>query len=243
MNYNFYIPKDSLIHKMNSNVKFILMFIFVVTLPMTTLKENIVMIGLIQVLILVAKIPYVYFNRKFLFLIPLTIFFAVALLLYPLLPSIYAIKISVRIYLMLSMALIVNSTTPIIHLLSVVSYTISKFINKDKAKDISMIFLLVINFIPLLIGELAKINQSLNSRNIKVQARKLKENMFYIKSFVSAVVRRLDILIDEIDLIFYSRNISITNLENLDFNQKFKLLDVVMIVVLVGLELLVVKSF
>ncbi len=243
MNYNFYIPKNSLIHKMNSNVKFLLMFLFIVTLPMTTLKENLIMILWIQVLIVVAKIPYVYFNRKFLFLIPLTIFFAVALFLYPLLPSIYAIRLSIRLYLMLSVALIVNSTTPTMHLLGLVSYGTSKVTSASRTKDISMIFLLVINFIPLLLGELSKINQSLNSRSIKVGSFSVKSNMFYIKSFVSAIVRRLDILVDEIDLIFYSRNITITNLENINFKQKFKILDLMMIIILIGIECIIVKNF
>ncbi len=243
MNYNFYIPGDSLIHKMNSNVKFILMFLFIVTLPMTSLRENLVMILWIQLLIIIAKIPYFYFNRKFLFLIPLTLFFAVALFLYPLLPSIYAVKLSIRIYLMLSIALIVNSTTPMMHLLGLVSYGTSKVTSSSKTKDISMIFLLVINFIPLLLGELSKINQSLNSRNIKAGSYSLNANMFYVKSFVSAIVRRLDILVDEIDLIFYSRNISITNLENISFKQKFKLLDLLMIIILIVIEFFIVKFF
>ncbi len=237
MNFNYYIDGNSILHRVNPVVKYALMLAFFFSLPFTNFYENLVYALLIQLLIVVNKLPYRYIQRKMLFIIPMTIFFAVGMLFYPLLPISFALKLGLRLYIMLSMILVINMTTPINELLGIFNGIIRRFTSKETTENMTMIFLLVINFIPLIISEMGKVNQSLKSRRITIKNKSMKKNMFYLSSFVSAMVRRLDVLIDEFDLVFYARNITVDNLVHIQKANKYNLIDGIFIIISVGLVL------
>ncbi len=238
MNFNYYIDGNSFLHRLNPVVKYTLMLLFFFALPFSNFYENIVYALLIQLLIVLNRLPYRYIQRKMAFIIPMTIFFAIGMIFYPLLPLSFALKLGLRLYIMLSLILTINMTTPINELLGIFNGIIRRFTNEQTTETMTMIFLLVINFIPLIISEMGKVNQSLKSRRITIKNKNIKKNMFYLSSFVTAMVRRLDVLIDEFDLVFYARNITVSNLAYIQKEKNYQILDFVFIGVSVGLVFL-----
>lgn len=241
MNFNFYLEGNSFLHKVNPALKYIMMIMFIFSLTFSSVNEAICYIILIQLIILLNRLPYIYIQKKMLFIIPLTLFTAVGLLLYPLLPMKFALVLAVRIYLMLSVVLIVNMTTPLIELLGLFSGMIRHFVKQETAQVMAMIFLLVINFIPLVIGEIAKVNLGLASRQLTIKNRSIKKNIFYLSTFVQSLVNRLDVLIDEYELVFYARNISVENIENIRKERKYQIIDFTFIVIVVVIFIAIKK--
>lgn len=233
MNFNFYIEGNSFLHKVNPGLKYVLLIIFFVTLAFTNMRQDIVYIILIQFIILLNGLPIRYINRQMLFIIPMTIFVAFGLLFYPLLPLSFALLLAMRLYIILSLVLIINMTTPIVELLGLFSGMIKPVVSNETRKNMTMIFLLVINFIPLILGEISKINQSLRSRHITIKNRSMNKNLFYLSSAVSALVNRLDVLIDEYELVFYARNINVNNVDNLKQKKRLNLRDCIFTIICV----------
>ncbi len=220
MNFNLYIDQDSFLHRVNPAIKYVLLIVFLFSLAFSNFEEDLLFIVLIQGLIFLGRLPYFYIQRKMLFIIPLTLFIALGTLLYPAFTVEIAINIGLRFYIIVSLVLIMNMTTPIISLLGLFSGIVKRFTSEDNAANITMIFLLVINFIPLIFSEMSKVNQSLNSRRISIKNKNISKNMFYLTTFCRALVNRIDVLIDEYELVFYARNISVHNINNI--NQKYQ---------------------
>ncbi len=211
------------------------MLAFFFSLAFTNLYENIAYVILLQVLLLINHLPYRYIHRKLLFVIPMSLFVALGTLIYPMIPITFALKLGIRLYLMLALVFAINMTTPIIDLLAIFSGIVRRFFKAETSENMTMIFLLVINFIPLILGEMSKINQSLKSRRINLGNRSIKKNVFYLSTFVTAIVRRLDVLIDEFELVFYARNITVDNMQHIKKKYNYHAIDLIFTMIAIGL--------
>ncbi len=235
MSFNFYLNHDSFLHRINPTIKYLALIIWFLTIPFLSIKQNIVQIIILQVLILLGKIPYLYFQKKFKYIPIIMIVFYVFLSVYPLLPPEFTYSLGIRLYVMFAAVLIVNSTTALIELVTIFKFLSKKIFRKKEIQDIVMIFVLVINFIPLIGNEILKINQSLNSRNITIKESRIN----FLKIALRALVLRLDNLVDELELVFYARNISVANVDNLNYKRKLIKDDyifiVLCIIIIVGL--------
>ncbi len=218
MNFSLYLNHDSFLHKVNPTIKYIILIIWFISIPLLPLSANIIQIFILQIFIFLGRIPFWYLQKKFKFLIPLAIFTYLFLQIYPLLDPSFAISLTIRIYVMFAAVLIINSTTALIELVTLFRYLAQKLFKHDQVQDVIMIFILVINFLPLIASELIKINQSLHSRNVTIKNSRLS----YLKVFLQALIIRLDNLVDELELIFYSRNITVSNIDNVKFENKIK---------------------
>ncbi len=238
MNFNYYLNHNSILHRINPILKYGFLIIWFMTIPFLTIEQNLVQMIIIQIFVFLGRIPFFYFQKKFRFLIPLVIVTFIFLKLYPFIYPGFAFTMGLRLYIMFAMVLVINSTTPLLELIGLFDLLTRKVLRVKNIQEIMLIFILVINFLPLIINEIIKINQSLKSRNIEIKKGRMK----YLKLSLNALLLRMDHLIDELELIFFTRNITVKNINNLNFEQKINLIDWVfifcIIVMMIGLMLI-----
>ncbi len=215
MNFNYYLNHNSILHRINPILKYGFLIIWFMTIPFLTIPQNLVQVIIIQIFIILGKIPFCYFQKKFRYLIPLVIITYLFLKLYPFIYPEFAFTLGLRLYIMFGMVLVINSTTPLLELIGLFDLLTRKVLRMKNIQEIMLIFILVINFLPLIINEIIKINQSLKSRNIEFKNNRMK----YLKLSLNALLLRIDHLVDELELIFFTRNITVNNINNLNFEQ------------------------
>lgn len=231
MRINNYIYRESVIHRLAPGLKYSLFLIVVLTVPFLPLRIHLLEVVLISCGVILAKLPFVYFQKNLRFVLYAGLFMYVLLFIFPIVDKTFAFILTFRLYIMFSTMFLLTNTTREIELAKVIARISRKLFKQETAKSITMIILLVLNFIPLIIKEIKLINLSLKSRGLYLNRGTTKERFRVIMILVESLVRRLDVLIDEIDLVMYGRNLDIENVNNVDFQSRFVRRDYVTIVI------------
>lgn len=221
MRINNYIYRESVIHRLAPGLKYSLFLLVVLTVPFLPLRIHLLEVLLISCGVLLARLPFIYFQKNLRFVIYAGLFMYVLLLIFPIVNKTFAFVLAFRLYIMFSAMFLLTNTTREIELAKLIARISRKIFNPDTAKSITMIILLVLNFIPLIIKEIKLINLSLKSRGLYLNRGTTKERFRVIIILVESLVRRLDVLIDEIDLVMYGRNLDIENVNNVNFKAQF----------------------
>lgn len=227
MKINQYIKLDSIIHDLNSGLKYLTYIIVALSLPFMSLRNELALIVLINIFVLLAHIPLGYFTKK-LWIVPIfALMSSIFILIFPNVGWTLIIIVAIKVYIMFAFLMLVVMTTPMNDFTMLTYFLCSKFFKKEQAQQYTLVVMLVINFIPIFVTEITKINMSMKAKGITLLKGGMMQKIRNLIIFFKILLYRIDNLIDEYDLILHGRNINISNVDNISEKQRVSYKDII----------------
>lgn len=214
--YFKYMPLNSFIHRINPLIKYFINIILVLSLPFLSSFDYVFLLIFLYISVLVAKISLIYFHRGLKFLVYLYLIIALLTVIYPNMGIDFLLTSMVRIYIVVSYALLVIMTTKFSDLVLFFNL-LFRFLKPQTREKLLFIIILILSFIPIIFKNLASTKTALKSRGLNFRAN----NFILSATFLfTTLLKNIDVLTDSYDLAIYGRGINKDNIAYLNFKYK-----------------------
>lgn len=227
--YFKYMPLESFIHNVNPLIKYFINIILVLLLPFMSGVDYVFLVIFLYTSVILANINLFYFHRGLKFLIYLYLIIAVLTLIYPNMGVDFLVTSMIRIYIVVSYALLVIMTTKFSDLVLFFNL-LFRFLKPETREKLLFIIILILSFIPIILKNLTATKTALKSRGLNFKA----SNFIQSSTFLfTTLLKNIDFLTDSYDLAIYGRGISHNNISYLNFKYKTTKLQILYIMIFV----------
>lgn len=226
--YFKYMPLESFIHSINPLIKYFINIILVL-LPFMSGVDYAFLVIFLYTSVILANINLFYFHRGLKFLIYLYVVIGLLTLIYPNMGIDFLITSMIRIYIVVSYALLVIMTTKFSDLVLFFNLLFRFFKPKTREK-LLFIIILILSFIPIILKNLAATKMALKSRGLNFKANNFIQSSTFL---FTTLLKNIDVLTDSYDLAIYGRGINQSNVTYLKFKYKTTKLQILYLIIFV----------